>query len=40
MIGFRMERAAGPSCDCAARVCDPCIVVHQHLYASKEKTDE
>jgi len=40
MIGFRTEGAAGPSFDCAACVCDPCIVVHQHLYTSKEKTDE
>jgi hypothetical protein len=40
MIGFRTDREADPSCDCAACVREPCIVVHQHLYASKEKTDE
>jgi hypothetical protein len=40
MIGFRKERAAGPSFDRPACVCDPCVVVHQHLYASKETIDE
>ena len=40
MIGFRTEREADPSFDWAACVLDPCIVVHQNLDASKEKTDE
>jgi hypothetical protein len=39
MIGFRTEREVDTSFDRAVRGCDPGIVVHQHLYTSKEMTD-